>query len=68
MRDPEYEIADELDLPYTLDFAEIRRDARDYGGRFEGVSVVSVQEPGGWYVSPLMTAADYVYQSWGGRD
>ncbi|MHA3685231.1 variant leucine-rich repeat-containing protein [Leucobacter sp. HY1908] len=68
MRDLEYEIADELDLPYTLDFAEIRRDARDYGGLFEGVSVVSVQEPGGWYVSPLMTIADYFYLDAGNSD
>ena len=60
IEDIEYEIESGLELPYTLDFAEIRQEAQEYGN-FEGVSLVSVQEPGGWYISPLMTGADYIY-------
>ena len=36
-------------LPYRLDFSELE------------ITVVSVREGGGWYVSPLLTAADYAH-------
>lgn len=52
----EDELRAELDLPQTLDFAEIGRDSGTY------VSVVTVEENGQWYVSPLLTGADIAYQ------
>jgi hypothetical protein len=55
----EEELRENIELPYTVDFRELRREAQ--GSGFEGVSLVSVEERGGWYVSPLMTQADYVY-------
>ena len=52
-------------LPYTIDFS---RDFRDSYSEREYLTVVAVHENGGWYVSPLMTAADYAYQNSGFND
>ena len=49
-------------LPYELDFADVEDDLGF------PISFISVQEGGGWYVSPLMTAADYVYQAYDNSD
>ncbi|WP_168200368.1 hypothetical protein [Protaetiibacter larvae] len=52
-------LEDSLDLPYTVDFGELDEETPGI------VSVVTVQEGPGWYVSPLLTAADFAYQaSW----
>lgn len=46
----------------TLDFADAFSDEFD---GLEYFSVVATNEKGGWYVSPLMTISDWVYQEGG---
>lgn len=52
------ELADTLrgELPYAIDFSS------------QPFSLVSVHEPGGWYVSPLMSVTDQIYIEAGGMD
>lgn len=61
LREAEEDLRDSLDLPYTVDFRELSSEMR--GSGLDGVSLVSVQEGGKWFVSPLMTYADYIYLS-----
>lgn len=53
------ELSDELknELPITIDFAKMPDET---GLAF---TLVTVEEGGSWYVSPMLTAADYVYLS-----
>lgn len=62
--EPDYDALEEglresLDLPYTIDFKDIAQDME--GSPFDGVTLVTVKEGGSWYVSPMMTVADYAY-------
>jgi len=50
-------IADQLDLPVELDFRDIEDEL---GFPF---SLVAVHEGTGWYVSPLLSMADFYYQA-----
>lgn len=52
--------ADSLDLPYVIDAEEVGDDI----GR--ELSVVTVDEGTGWYVSPVLSAADAVYLGYEG--
>lgn len=54
------EIEDDLkdQLPYEIDFSDLDFD----------FTLVSVKEGGSWYVSPIMTFADYAHQSSGVSD
>ncbi|MBN9612963.1 MAG: hypothetical protein J0H64_05800, partial [Actinobacteria bacterium] len=61
------DMRDRLDLPYTIDFADLRRQARESSAPIDGVSLVSVHEAGGWYVSPLMSYADLLTGAPSGR-
>jgi len=50
------DLADEL--PYEIDFSDLDFD----------LTVVSVKEGGSWFVSPMLTFADYAHLSSGGSD
>lgn len=52
----EDDLRDSIDLPYVFDFAEYEDD-HDIP-----IGVVTVQEGGSWYVSPMLSMADAVYR------